>query len=64
MTISRSCYWGLGIIFAPKSDDYSAGLVINLLCWEINFRWGYSQLKEEQVKAFNKKVNDLYKKAN
>jgi hypothetical protein len=62
MTISKSHYWGIGIIFAPKSEDYSAGLVINFLCWEVNFRWGQSQLKEDQVKAFNSKVKELYKK--
>ena len=60
MTISRSYYWGFGIIFAPKSEDYSAGLVINFLCWEFNFKWGFSKLKEEHVKAFNQKVKDLY----
>jgi hypothetical protein len=62
MTISKSHYWGIGIIFAPKSEDYSAGLVINILCWEVNFRWGQSQLKEDQVKEFNNKVKELYKK--
>ena len=61
MKMHRSQYFGFGIIYAPKSEDYSAGLIINFMFWEFNFRWGFSKLKEENIKEFNKKVKDLYK---
>lgn len=62
MTVTRSNYWGLGVIIAPKSNEYTAGLVINFLCWEFNFRWGFSKLEEKHIEELNNKIKTLYKK--
>jgi hypothetical protein len=40
MTISRTPYFGLGIIFTPKKKTNNGHLIVNLLVWEINLQWG------------------------
>ena len=39
MTISKTVYFGLGIIIAPKSKEYKGNVCINFLWWEINIGW-------------------------
>jgi hypothetical protein len=41
MTISRTPYFGLGIVFAPKTKENNGHIIINFLVWEINFQWGH-----------------------
>jgi hypothetical protein len=40
MHISKTPYYGLGIILAPKTKQTNGHLIINVLMWEINFVWG------------------------
>lgn len=59
----KTHYWGLGIIFAPKSSEYPRNLVINFLCWEIHIAFGVSQEKQDQMDEINKKIEDIFKNA-
>lgn len=40
MKISRTPYFGLGVIFAPQTKQSNGHLIFNVLIWEINFYWG------------------------
>lgn len=40
MTITKTSYFGFGVIFAPKTEEHNGHLIINLLIWEISFAWG------------------------
>lgn len=43
MTIGRSTYFGLGIIFAPKNEHNGGAIIINFLIWEIAIKWGHDE---------------------
>lgn len=58
--IGKTHYWGLGIIFAPKSDEYPRNIVINFICWEINISWGTSKMKQDQIDDINQKIEDIF----
>lgn len=63
--INKSAYFGFGIIFAPKSDEYSAGLIINFMFWELNYRWGMSKQDKEQlsqVEILEEQIKEFYGK--
>jgi hypothetical protein len=40
MTISRTPYFGLGVVIAPKSKMFAGHIIINFLVWEVNIKIG------------------------
>ena len=62
MSFKKSSYFGIGIIFAPRSKEYNAGIVINFLIWEFSYHWGLSIMEEEQVQILKKRIKELAKK--
>jgi len=59
----KSHYWGLGIIFAPKSAEYPANFVINFLCFEVLISWGINKNKEEHINELNEQIEEIFKNA-
>jgi hypothetical protein len=58
--INRSPYFGFGIIFAPKSEEYSSGLIINFMVWEFNYRWGISKKQQTQLEILQDQIQKVY----
>lgn len=58
--INRSAYFGFGIIFAPKSAEYPAGIVINFMFWEFSHHWGFSQDEIDNLSLLEQKVKKAY----
>lgn len=61
MGIGKTHYWGFGIVFAPKSEEYAKNIVINFLCWEIHISWGVSKQKQDHMNEINQKIEDIFK---
>jgi hypothetical protein len=51
----------LGFILSPKSKEYSGGLIINLMFWEFNYRWGLSKNNQTQLQILEKQIEKAYK---
>jgi len=57
----KSHYWGIGIIFAPKSDEYPANFVFNFLCWEMSISWGSNKTIENNIDELNTQIEEIFK---
>jgi hypothetical protein len=40
INIARTPYFGLGVIFTPKTKTNNGHIIVNLLIWELNLQWG------------------------
>lgn len=61
--IGKSHYWGLGIIFAPRSAEYPANIVINFLCFEVSVSFGITQNKQDKIAEINEQIEEIFKNA-
>ena len=60
--INRSAYFGFGIIFAPRSEEYPAGIVINFMFWEFSHHWGMSENDKSQIDILEERIKEVYGK--
>ena len=58
--INRSPYFGFGIIIAPKSAEYAAGIVINFMFWEFSHHWGLSTDEIDHVQSLKEQIDEVY----